>query len=58
MQNAEAGNYSQIEVVREDRILTIRLNRPDYRNARSRVLLEEMTQAFAAADNDTGVNAR
>lgn len=55
MQNAEAGDYSQIEVVREDRVLTIRLNRPDYRNAQSRVLLEEMTQAFAAADNDTGV---
>lgn len=56
MQRAEEGQYSQIEVERQDRIVTIRLNRPEYRNAQSRILLEEMTQAFAAADNDTSVN--
>lgn len=53
---AEEGEYEQIEVLREERIVTIRLNRPEYRNAQSRVLLEEMTLAFARADNDTSVN--
>ena len=49
------SDYSQIEVDRNERIVTIRLNRPRYRNAQSRVLLEEMTDAFAVADNDTEV---
>ena len=47
--------YEQIETERQDRIEIIRLNRPQYRNAQSRVLLEEMNDAFAKADNDTEV---
>ena len=45
----------QIEIERDGSIVTIRLNRPRYRNAQSRIMLEEMTQAFADADNDTSV---
>ena len=47
--------YQQIETERHDRVAVIRLNRPRYRNAQSRVLLEEMNDAFAEADNDTSV---
>jgi enoyl-CoA hydratase len=49
------SSSEQIEIEREGSIVTIRLNRPRYRNAQSRILLEEMTQAFADADNDTSV---
>ena len=41
--------YRHIEVERRDRIAIIRLNRPRYRNAQSRVMLEEMTTAFASS---------
>jgi len=50
-------SYQQIETERHDRVAVIRLNRPRYRNAQSRVLLEEMNDAFASADNDTSVRA-
>jgi enoyl-CoA hydratase len=48
-------SYQQIEVEREDAIGIVRLNRPRYRNAQSRVLLEEMNRAFAELDNDTHI---
>ena len=48
-------SYQQIETEKHDRIAIIRLNRPRYRNAQSRILLEEMNDAFAEADNDTSV---
>ena len=48
--------YRHIEVERRDRIAIIRLNRPRYRNAQSRVMLEEMTAAFAEADLDNGIH--
>jgi enoyl-CoA hydratase/carnithine racemase len=47
--------FHHIEVERRDRIAIIRLNRPRYRNAQSRVMLEEMTTAFAELDIDNGV---
>lgn len=47
--------YRHIEVERRGAIEIIRLNRPRYRNAQSRILLEEMTQAFARADLDNAV---
>jgi enoyl-CoA hydratase len=47
--------YRHIEVQRRGEIEIVRLNRPRYRNAQSRILLEEMTDAFARADIDNGV---
>ncbi len=48
--------YRHIEVERRERIAIIRLNRPRYRNAQSRLLLEEMTRAFAEAELDNGIH--
>ena len=47
--------YRHIEVERRGRIEIVRLNRPRHRNAQSRLLLEEMTTAFARADLDNEV---
>jgi enoyl-CoA hydratase len=47
--------YRHIEFERRDRIARVILNRPRYRNAQSRVLLEEMDDAFAAANADDDV---
>src|SRR5579885_3569152 len=49
--------YKQIEYQKNDRIARVILNRPQYRNAQSRVLLEEMDDAFndANADDDIRV---
>ncbi len=47
--------YRHIEFEKRDRIARVILNRPRYRNAQSRVLLEEMDDAFAAADADDDV---
>ena len=49
--------YKQIEFEKRDRIARVILNRPQYRNAQSRVLLEEMDDAFndANADDDVRV---
>src|SRR5262245_2386760 len=48
--------YRHIEVERRGRIEVIRTNRPRYRNAQSRIMLEEMNAAFAAADVDQNVH--
>ena len=48
--------YRHIEVERRGRIEIIRLNRPRYRNAQSRIMLEEMNTAFAAAELDNAVH--
>ncbi len=50
-------SYEQIEVERHDRVGVVRLNRPRYRNAQSRIMLEEMTAAFAELDLDTQIRA-
>ncbi len=47
--------YQQIEVERSNRIATIWLNRPRYRNAQSRILLDEMTDAFRQLDYDNEI---
>jgi len=47
--------YRHILYEKDDRIARVILNRPRQRNAQSRVLLEEMDQAFAAAIADDDV---
>lgn len=47
--------YKHIEVEQQDRIATIWLNRPRYRNAQSRLMLDEMTDAFEKFDRDSSV---
>jgi enoyl-CoA hydratase len=47
--------YTQIRYEVADRIARITLDRPQYRNAQSRVLLEEMDDAFAWAVEDLEV---
>lgn len=47
--------YKHIEVEQRDRIATIWLNRPRYRNAQSRLMLDEMTDAFEKFDHDSSV---
>jgi enoyl-CoA hydratase len=47
--------YKHIELERRGRIGFIRLNRPRYRNAQSRLMLDEMTSAFAELDLDSSV---
>jgi enoyl-CoA hydratase len=48
--------YRHIEVERRGKIEIIRTDRPRYRNAQSRIMLEEMNAAFAAADLDQNVH--
>lgn len=48
--------YRHIEIERRGRIAILRLNRPQYRNAQSRLMLEEMTSAFAELDLDNSVH--
>jgi enoyl-CoA hydratase len=48
-------DYRHIEIETRGAVRVIRLNRPRYRNAQSRLLLEEMTDAFATADLDSSV---
>ena len=47
--------YKQIEYEKQDAIARVILNRPQYRNAQSRVLLEEMDDAFNQANADEDV---
>ena len=47
--------FKHIEVERKNRIATIWLNRPRYRNAQSRLLLDEMTDAFKQLDYDNEI---
>jgi len=49
--------YERILYDVEDRVAQVTLNRPQYRNAQSRLLLEEMDHAFmtAAEDKEVGV---
>lgn len=48
-------SYEQVEYARTGRIARVTLNRPEYRNAQSRVLLEELDAAFAEAVADPEV---
>ncbi|HLU39752.1 MAG TPA: enoyl-CoA hydratase-related protein [Planctomycetota bacterium] len=47
--------YSTIEVARAGAVLHVRLNRPDVRNAFNGVVVQELTEAFAAAGQDAAV---
>ena len=47
--------FKHIEVERKNRIATIWLNRQRYRNAQSRLLLDEMTDAFKKLDYDNEI---
>jgi enoyl-CoA hydratase len=47
--------YRQITYETNERIARITLNRPKYRNAQSRLLLEELDHAFAVAEADDDV---
>jgi len=49
------NQYRDIEVERREAIGIIRMNRPRYRNAQSRIMLEEMTDAFAELDSDSSI---
>lgn len=48
--------YAHIELEQRGRVAYVRLNRPRYRNAQSRRLLEEMNQAFETLDADPSVS--
>ena len=48
-------SYKHIRYEKSDRIARVILNRPRYKNAQSRLMIEEMDQAFAAANEDDDV---
>jgi len=48
--------YQQIVYEKKGRIAVIRTNRPRYRNAQSRIMLEEMDDAFRNAGHDSGIH--
>ena len=50
-------NYTQIKYEQEGRVARLVLNRPQSRNAQSRILIEELDDAFGRAADDTGVGA-
>ncbi|HEY6420023.1 MAG TPA: enoyl-CoA hydratase-related protein [Candidatus Binataceae bacterium] len=47
--------YKTILYDTDDRVAKITLNRPQYKNAQSRVLLEELDNAFTAANDDDDI---
>ena len=46
-----------IEVERERGLLTLRLNRPDKKNALTRAMYSHLAEALKQADSDPGINA-
>src|SRR5258707_13619102 len=48
-------DYKTVLYEKHDRIAKVILNRPRYKNAQSRQLLEEMDSAFADANSDDNV---
>ncbi|MEO9254801.1 MAG: enoyl-CoA hydratase-related protein [Tepidiformaceae bacterium] len=51
------GDYSQVRYEQEGRVARLVLNRPKYRNAQSRVLIEELDDAYQRAAKDSSVGA-
>ncbi|MCA9855372.1 MAG: enoyl-CoA hydratase/isomerase family protein, partial [Dehalococcoidia bacterium] len=49
-------DYTQIRYEMDGKVARLVLNRPQYRNAQSRVLLEELDDAFLRAGDDDEVN--
>jgi len=52
-----SNDYTQIIYEQHDRVARIVLNRPRYRNAQSRILLEELDHAFGYACEDDNVGS-
>ena len=50
-------NYENLQVAVDKGVCTIRMNRPEVRNAFNESMIAELTQAFQAADADSGVRA-
>ena len=50
-------NYETLQVLIENGVCTIRMNRAEVRNAFNETMIAELTQAFQAADADAGVRA-
>src|ERR1700722_18868114 len=50
-----AVSYKHIRYEKSDRIARVILNRPRYKNAQSRLMIEEMDAAFAAANEDDDI---
>ena len=50
----EVGRYIRYEVI--ERVAHVTVDRPEYRNAQSRLLLEELDEAFMGAAQDPEVN--
>ena len=50
-------SYRQIRYEQEGRVARLVLNRPKYRNAQSRILIEELDDAYARAGRDESVGA-
>ncbi|WP_214401278.1 enoyl-CoA hydratase-related protein [Pseudonocardia lacus] len=50
------ADYTQIVLERVDKVAIIRMNRPQYRNAQSRILREELDDAFARCQDDDSVS--
>ena len=48
--------YEQIEYEKHGRVAIVRANRPNYRNAQSRILIEEMDDAFIKAERDPAIH--
>lgn len=51
------AEYSQIRYEQDGRVAKLVLNRPRYRNAQSRILIEELDDAFGRAGGDNSVGA-
>ncbi len=54
---AAMTSYRQIRYEQEGRVARLVLNRPKYRNAQSRILIEELDDAYARAGKDESVGA-
>src|SRR6185295_18217215 len=50
-------DFTQIRYEQEGRVARLVLNRPRYRNAQSRLLIEELDAAYARAAKDSSVGA-
>ena len=50
------SDYQDILVTRDERVMTITLNRPESRNALRRLLLEELADALDSAGDDDQIH--
>jgi methylglutaconyl-CoA hydratase len=50
-------NYQTLQFTVDNGVATIRMNRPEVRNAFNETMIAELTQAFRTADTDSGVRA-